>query len=292
MSDAELAQALRKDLDKYIVTLKSPKLAFHWVDASDINPPKQYDVQYPATAAHYRTYVDKAGSAIYNKRNPESYDIAGPGLYMSSHPTYSRQYGGKKRFGLIVGLVKPGTKIFTNIPAFNGREKISDKLIAELNSRGCGLMNYSDILDVSDDDACTKIKQLLVGKDISFADARLYGWTGNVASEGCRNINLIRDVDKRNSKVTDAQIEMLDTFVVYSSRFFSSVYGYTHRSTADGDQLSNDILSYLKGLQAELVQDVEADILSESQISDPKIKAMTRDQIEKFSQKYIYGCEK
>ena len=99
MTDAELAHELRKDIDQYIITLKSPKLAFHWVDASDVNPPKQYDVQYPATAPLYRAYVDKAGSAIYNKLSDKAYDIAGPGLYMSSHPSYSRSYGGKKRFG-------------------------------------------------------------------------------------------------------------------------------------------------------------------------------------------------
>lgn len=287
MSDAELSQELRKDIDQYIITLKSPKLAFHWVDASDVNPPKQFDVQYPATAAHYKTYVDKAGSAIYNKLSPKAYDIAGPGLYMSSHPSYSRSYGGKKRFGLIVGLVKPGAKIFTNLGY--GGEKINAKLIKELQARDCGVNNYSDILD-SSEIGCTRIKQLLVGKDISFADARLYGWTGREPSPGCSSINLIRDMDKRNSKSTKSDLENLDTFVVYSSRLFSSVYGYTHRSTADGDLLSNQILSYLKG------QDIEGlsteRILSEAQAADSMIKPMSRSEIEKFSQKYIFGCEK
>ena len=151
------------------------------------------------------------------------------------------------------------------------------------------LDSYSDLLD-SSDAGCTKVKQLLVGKDISFADARLYGWTGREAAPGCKSINLIRDMDKRNSKVSKADLENLDTFVVYSSRLFSSVYGYTHRSTVDGDAFSNEILRYLKG------QDVEGlavgKILADSQIADSKIKPMSRLEVEKFSQKYIFGCQK
>jgi hypothetical protein len=287
MSDAELTHELRKDIDQYIISLKSPKLAFHWVDASDVNPPKQYNVPYPATAPHFKSYVDKAGSAIYNKLSEKAYDIAGPGLYMSSHPSYSRSYGGKKTFGLIVGLVKPGAKIFVNFGY--GGEKINSKLLKEIESRDCGVISYSDLLD-SSDLACTKVKQLLVGKDIAFADARLYGWTGREISPGCRSINLIRDMQMRNTKTSKSDLENLDTLVVYSSRLFSSVYGYTHLSTLDGDLLSNQILSYLKGQQLEGLSPER--ILSESQLADNRIKPMSRGDVEKFSQKYIFGCEK
>lgn len=288
MSDAQLAQALRQDISKHFVTLKAPKLVFHWVDASDINPAGQYNSAFPANAAHYKTYVDKQGSKIFRARNSRDSDVEGPGLYMATDPFVSRSYGGQRTFGLIVGVMKPGARIlanaYTTLP-------IAANLQAEVSARGCtGATMYPEILDVYSNPGCTKVKQLLVGSDISFADGRFYSFgTGDV--EGCKSRFGAKDLTIAASKVRD--YESLDTFVVYSSRMMSEVLGFTHKTVPGNHALANQIMSYFKGLHTHnLTGYINYPLLSQEQLNNPAIKAMSKADIAKFSQAHIMGCNK
>lgn len=274
MSDVDLAKAMRADINKYLVTVKSPRLIFHWVDSSDINPPGQYNTKYPANAPHYRAYVEKQGRKILNKRNPRDPDIAGPGLYMASDALVSRQYGGKKSFGLVVGLLKPGAKLFTQI----WPRAIDSNLVAEIRNRGCSQSDYTAILDTAEAN-CTKIKQLLVGNDISFASGRIYGWVNAQHQLGCA-FNNRREIPSMTNG------DRLDTFVAYNSNLFSNVYGFTHKSTLSGDPLADQILSYVKGLSLSNY----ANMISQDQMQDQSIKAMNSNEIANFSKKYVFGC--
>ena len=280
MSDAELGKAMRAELDKTLVTVKAPKLIFHWVDASDINPPGQYNTAYPATATHFKTYVEKQGKRIYNRRNRGDSDIAGPGLYMAAGPLISRSYGGEKSFGLIVGLVKPGARIVPSHTTLT----IDTKLASEIAKRGCTeAYDYLSLLDTYEP-ACIKVKQLLVGKDISFADGRLYTWAaGNIP--GCSDTQPERDIVITQGKKED--YSSLDTFVAYHPNLFSKIYGYTHKTKLSGDKLADEVLSYLKGIEA---MGLYSGLISEQQIKDPAIKAMSAAQVKSFSQKYAFGC--
>ena len=288
MSDTQLSQALRQDINKHFVTFKAPKLIFHWVDASDINPPGQYNSAFPADAAHYKTYVDKQGSKIYRPRNSKDYDIEGPGLYMATDPFVSRSYGGKKTYGLIVGVVKPGARILAN--AYSNLN-ISPNLVKEIQGRGCQVSMYPQLLDTYSDPSCDKVKQLLVGADISFAEGRFYSF-GTNEIEGCRSRFGAKDLTIPPANVKT--FESLDTFVVYSSRMMSQVLGFTHKTTPGNNALANQILSYFKGLHAEgLISGYSTyPLLSQEQLSNSAIKAMGRADIAKFSQAHILGSNK
>lgn len=280
MSDAELARGMRAEMDKKLVTIKSPKLIFHWADASDLNPPRQYNTQYPSTAVHFKTYVEKQGKRIYNRRNRNDSDIAGPGLYMAAGPLISRSYGGEKSFGLIVGLLKPGARIVPDHTSLD----ISAKLASEIAKRGCSnVFDYQGLLDTYEP-SCIKVKQLLVGSDISFADGRLYTWaTGTIP--GCRDLQPERDIVITQGRKEDYR--SLDTFVAYHPNLFSKIFGYTHKTKLSGDQLADDVLSYLKGIES---MGLHRGLISADQMKDSSIKTMSPTQVKSFSHKYAFGC--
>lgn len=281
MTDAQLGTAMRNDINKYMTTLKSQKIIFHWVDASDINPAGQYNTQYPATAAHFKAYVEKQGRRIYNRRSAGDSDIEGPGLYMASDALISRAYGGEKSFGLIVGVLKPGARI---LPSYGGLA-ISPTISAEITKRGCAeSRDYLGLLDTFDA-TCTKVKQLMVGKDASFADGRIYSW-GAEDVTGCSGRNSTRDVVVPTG-VSAGSISGLETFVVYNPNLFSNIFGYTHKTTASGNAMADQILSYLKGIEK---MGTYGGLISAKQMSDTSIKAMTPAEVSSFSRKYIVGC--
>jgi hypothetical protein len=282
MTDAELTKEMLSDIKKYYVTIKSPKLIFHWADASDITPRGQYNTAFPSTSTQFKEYVTKQGKRVYNKRSENDRDIEGPGLYLASDPVISRSYGGTKSFGLIVGVVNTGARL---LPGHYGGLPISTKIVAEINKRGCVMLDYLNIID-STDAACTKVKQLLVGKDVTFAEGRLYQWGSSYDIEGCSDSTPDRDINTNGQDKT--LFTSLDTFVGYSANLFTEVYGYTHKTGLSGSKLADEILSYLKGLQT---LNSYNSLLSAEQMKDKKIKAMTKAEIKKFSQKHIFGCK-
>lgn len=279
MTDAELASALRKDIQKYVITVKAPKALFHWTDASDITPQGQFNTSFPSTSSQFKEYVDKQGKKIFAQRSKGDRDIAGPGLYMASEPMQSRSYGGQKNFGLIVGMIRPGARILKLSQNYS-KVSIPQELVSEIATRGCQVPTYSALLYTSLE-ACTKVKQLLVGKDISFADALIYDW-GPFIAVGCSQHNIARDLTPEHYDLHE------QTFVIYNSRMFSSVYGYTHKTNLSGDKTADEILSYLKGSG----QVFQRNFIAAEQMKNEKIKAMTEAQIEAFNQKYILGCMK
>ena len=279
MTDKELGNEMRKDISKYMSTIKKEKIIFHWVDASDINPKGEYNTAYEPTAAHYTTYVEKQGKRIYRRRRSGDSDIEGPGLYMASDALVSRAYGGQRSYGLIVGVLKPGAKVLTG----SGLSlNIDSNLKSEIQNRGCNAYNYETILDTFND-ACQKVKQLLVGKDASFANGRIYSWSSRHVS-GCSDRNVSRDVS------FPAQVSSYyepETFVVYNTGLFSNIFGFTHKTVSPKNSLATDILSYLKGVELH----TGSEVLPDLQMDNDSIKAMTTSEVKKFSQKYILGCE-
>lgn len=285
MNDAQLQQAMRQDIQKYMLTLKTPRLLFHWADASDIVPQGQFKNSFPATFGSFKEYVDKQGSKVFRARSTSDADIEGPGLYLAGSPTSTRHYGGQKSFGLIVALIKPGARILNG----DSTGAIAPNVQSEINARGCALTSYLDIIDSAGDAKCLKVKQIMIGADIAFADARMYNYSNADLIEGCSQRNPFRDINAPASKIRD--YEGLDTFVAYSSRLFSDVMGITNKTTVSGHALSDQVLSYLKGLQVNgLNQAYGGAIASPEQLADAKIKPMTKSEIQKFSQKYILGC--
>ena len=75
MSDAQLAQAMRADIAKYMITLKTPRLIFHWADSSDITPQGQYNQSHPGNSPSFKAYVDKQGSKIFRARSNGDIDL-------------------------------------------------------------------------------------------------------------------------------------------------------------------------------------------------------------------------
>jgi hypothetical protein len=285
MPDAQLAQAMRTDINKYMLTLKTPRLIFHWADASDITPQGQYNRSIPATGPSFKAYVDKQGSKVYRPRDIRDADIEGPGLYLASSPMSTRSYGGQKSFGLIVGLVKPGAKILNG----DSVATIAPNIMNEITARGCQTTNYTTLIDSAGNVPCTKIKQLLIGGDISFADGRMYNYSNTYNIFGCTKRDPYLDIAAPASRIRD--FEGLDTFVAYSSRLFSQIIGITNKTTVSGDALSDQVLSYLKGLQVNgLAADAGMPISSPEQVADARIKAMAKADLAKFAQKYIMGC--
>lgn len=279
MSDAQLAQAMRSDMEKYMSTIKAEKYIFHWVDASDINPPRQYDTRYAPTAEHYKAYVEKQGRRIYNNRRSGDSDIEGPGLYMASDPMVSRAYGGSRRYGLIVGKLRVGAKVVTGSGA--GLDlTIAADIRQEIAARGCSAASYTAILDTFNRE-CSKVKQLLVGRDASFADGRIYSW-GQAMYSDCYNRDIRNDVIFPSA----ARYHDTETFVVYNKNLFSEIYGFTHQSVPGNNAEANEILSYLKGIE----ESTRRDILPDLQMDNDAIRALSRTQIEKFIEKNILGC--
>lgn len=280
MTDKELGEGMRQDISKYMSTIKKEKILFHWVDASDINPRGQHNTAHDPSAAHYKTYVEKQGRRIYNRRRSGDSDIEGPGLYMASDALVSRAYGGQRSYGLIVGVLKVGAKVLTG----SGLTlTIANDLSNEIKSRGCNAYNYETILDTFNNE-CLKIKQLLVAKDASFANGRIYSWS-NRHVEGCSDREVSRDVSFPANVSSYYESE---TFVVYNTELFSDIFGFTHKTVKPNDKLASDILSYLKGVE----QTTGQELLPDLQMENDAIKAMSKSDIDKFSQKYILGCVK
>lgn len=280
MTDKQLGEAMRQDISKYMSTIKKEKILFHWVDASDINPRGQYNTAYDPSATHYSTYVEKQGRRIYNRRRSGDSDIEGPGLYMASDPLVSRAYGGKRNYGLVVGVLRPGAKVLTGTGI---NLTISSEISTEIKSRGCQAYNYETILDTFNNE-CLKIKQILVGKDASFANGRIYSWS-NRSVEGCSDRNISRDVNFISNVNSYYEPE---TFVVYNKDLFSDIFGFTHKTTKATNKLAGEILSYLKGVEVSTGQE----LLPDMQMDNDEIKTMSKSDVDKFSQKYILGCVK
>lgn len=286
LNDAEFVQKMKKEFLPLMASLKSPKLVFHWADASDITPQGQYNSTYPANAPHFANYVDKQGKKIFAKRDPRDRDIAGPGLYMATDPLASRDYGGQKSFGLIVGVISPRAQLIYQ----NSTVNISQSLLQEFNRRGCKNVFDIDDLLATNDGSCTKIKQLLFGRDISFAEGSMYSWSTRPMI-GCRNRDNISKTRDLIMKIRPNFIN--DTFVAYSPKMFSEILGVTHKTIDGGSSLGKQVLSYLKGIQ-ELKKSNQLhysyDLLSKEQMANPKIQAMTKAEVENFNKKYVFGC--
>lgn len=282
MTDKALGDALRKDMEKYLYTTKTPRLLFHWADASDITPKGKFQSSFPGNYPMFRDYVFKQGSKVYRQRRAGDNDIEGPGLYLSSDPIDTRHYGGEKNFGLIIGVIKPGAKILPN----NRQLYLSPELASEVQARGCsGAATFTNILD-SFSPECTKIKQLLVGADVSFADGRMYAY-GHANIHGCKTRNHYKELNIPANKVSSYY--GVDTFVAFNANLFSDVVGITYKTVPGNHKLTNDLLSYLKGLQVNLKT---LKLVSDEQLKNSAIKAMSPAEIEKFSQTHIMGCNK
>lgn len=280
MTDSELSQVMRRELSKNITTLTAPKLMFHWVDASDLTPRGQFNSQFKATDPRFTEYVDKQGRKIFNRRHQNDADIAGPGLYMAGDPKVSRAYGAERSFGLIVGVIEPKSKILLTTEGI----RISSEVLKQINVRGCMQVDsYIELLDTYDA-ACVKVKQILVGKDISFMDGRFYSWSRSLMP-GCTR----SQPSAHRTRVASGERDQdwIDTMVVYHSRLFSQIFGYTHKSSVSGQAMADSILSYLKGLQ---VHGFVSNMVSAEQLRDSSIQAMAPSELKSFSQKYILGC--
>ena len=283
MTDSELATSMREDIKKYYSVMKAPKLFFHWVDASDVTPKGQYNTEFPTNSIQFKEYIDKQGQKIFNRRSEKDPDIAGPGLYMASEPTISRSYGAKKTFGLIVGLVKSGTKVFTDT-GYTKTSHIDPTILSETAKRNCSVATYVDLLNTAEAN-CTKVKQLLVGKDVSFTSGRLYSWSSNRRNY-CKQIVKGRDISFSQILDSSAANKALETFVVFNSSLFSEVVGVTHMTTKGSTPLANQILSFLKNQSYN-----GFDLSSEAQKKSSSIKSMTDSEIKDFAEKYIYECD-
>jgi hypothetical protein len=289
MSDADLFQNMRKQTSKYIVNLKKPRMFFHWVDASDITPKGQYEEAFEATDSIFAKYVSKQGSKILNQRSDSDHDIAGPGLYLASDPLISRSYGGKNRYGLIVGITKANAKFF--VQSFNAT--FSSDIAKEIESRGCNSGDsVIELLD-STNPNCTKIKQLLIGKDLSFADARIYNWaTFSKSLPGCTVGDSNNELIPQSNVTKDNQ--KLDTIVAFSTNLFSEIYGFTHKSKlSTKSENARKILSYLKGLQGyknQMGKFQNINFVSAAQLQDSSIVPMSNSEMAEFTSKNILGC--
>jgi hypothetical protein len=285
MSDAELTLALRRELEPHIITVNAPKLVFHWTNASDILPRGQFNQQFPVTAPSFAAFIDTQGRKIFNRRSERDPDIEGPGLYMASDPVVSREYGGQRSFGLIVGLLKPGARLIASRSM-----PMSNALKLELQARSCSATTFVDLLDTADQ-ACTRVKQLLVGRDISFADGRLYSW-GSQEVPGCRSRSNFSQ-SFTGSAAVKADIRHHETFVIYSRNAFSEVYGYTNLTVATGAGTGARILSWLKSLEksGEINTWGNKKLVSDEQLADARIPVMTNAQIRGFSTSFILGCQ-
>lgn len=283
MTDIELAAAMKKDFSKNLVTVKSPKLFFHWVDASDVTPSGQYNSQFPSDSPNFKAYVQKEGRKVYNKLSPNNRDIAGPGLYLAYDSIVSRHYGGKTSFGLIVGQLKVGARILPNLL---GGLKVSQTIYDELSYRGCdGMTDYLFLIDSSKTE-CLKIKQLLVGKDVSFADGRFYAW-GERNRIGCSNYNPSIDIGT-STRVSSDTLKGFTAMVAYNTNLFSKIVGLTHKSKKGSDPFGNKMLSYLKGMHLSQF----GGLLSKEQMADDSIKPMSESELIKFNQENLIGCVK
>lgn len=283
MTDTELTSKLRAEADKYTVSFKQPKMFFHWVDASDITPKGQYNGVFDSNNPMFAAYVQKNGGYIARQRSPKDDDIAGPGLYMAADPLVSRSYGGEKTYGLITGVINPKAKLIAL--EYNQTGELPNDVINELKARGCSDENLLNLLDTKDK-ACTKIKQLLLGKGKLYLDGRIYSWStnGNYLP-GCKFNNQMNDLilgakaDPTNN---------MDTLVAYTTDLFTEIHGFTHKTKpTSSDPNGNLILSYLKtnnGIAGN-------QLLSAEQLKDASIKTLSKSENETFTKKFIWGCK-
>lgn len=283
MTDAELQKAMRAEVEPHIFTIKKPRLFFHWVDASDITPKGQYDQAFPSNSTQFTDYVEKEGKKVVNQRSDRDQDIAGPGMYLASDPLVSRDYGGEKRFGLVVGKINTKARVLPG--GYN--MSFSKEVVSEFEKRGCRIVaNVLQLLDTADAN-CTKLKQLLVGKDASFIDGRLYSWSSQARYlPGC-NYNA---EDETTINAEDSIFFPLETFVAYNKNLFSEIVGFTHKSSVyAGSSFANNILSYLKTLDANGLS-LRLKLISDEQRRDPKIPLMNQTDLANFTKNNIFGC--
>ncbi len=282
MTDAELQKAMRAEVEPHISIMKKPRLYFHWVDASDLTPKGQYDQVFPSNSPLLADYVTKEGRKVVNQRSESDRDIAGPGMYLAADPLVSRQYGGEKRFGLVVGKINTKARI---LPASYDMA-FTKPLILELEKRGCTASRVLEILDTTDAN-CTKVKQLLVGKDASFIDGRLYSWATHASFlPGCS----YNPDGETTIKAEDSDQFLYETFVAYNKNLFSEIVGLTHKSTVSpGSSLANNILSYLKTLDSNGLSN-RFKLISDEQRRDSTIPLMNQTDLVNFTKNNIYGC--
>jgi hypothetical protein len=286
MTDADLQKAMRAEVAPHLFTIKKPRLFFHWVDASDLTPKGQYDLQLAPNSNQFVDYVTKESNKIVNKRSERDQDLAGPGMYLASDPLISRSYGGEKRYGLIVGKINTKARI---LPGSYELE-FSSSLTSEFEARGCTMgPSVIAILDTADVN-CTKIKQLLVGKDASFIDGRLYRWGSDAdILPGCvyDSAGDAMIIGKNGASIA------FETLVGYNKNLFSEIVGFTHRSSfTSGASLGNSVLSYLKTLDSRGIKNrfTKVNLLSDEQKNDSNIPLMNQTDLESFTKNNIYGC--
>lgn len=283
MTDAELQSAMRAEVAPHLFTIKKPRLFFHWVDASDLTPKGQYDLQLASNSNQFAEYVAKESKKIVNQRSERDQDMAGPGMYLANDPLISRGYGGAKRYGLVVGKINTKARI---LPSFYDM-KFSKPIVLEFEKRGCTTgENVIEILDTTEI-SCTKIKQLLVGKDASFIDGRLYSWSSMASYiPGC-TFDLSGETTMQVRNNYPMQFE---TLVAYNKNLFSEVVGFTHKSSlTSGSSLGNSVLSYLKTLAAQGLTN-RFTLISDEQKNDSTIPLMNQSDLTNFTKNNIFGC--
>ena len=282
LSDADLQAKMRKDVEPYIVTLKQPKIYFHWVDASDVAPKGQLDAVLDSKAQKFIDYSATQSKKVYNQRSEKDADIAGPGFYLAQDPFYTRRYGGQKRFGLIVATIKPGTRLHSASYSQTFSKEVSNELAA----RQCSARSAVDLIDSAEKN-CTPIKKLLLGQD-SFIQGRLYNY-GSFASQmtGCSRYDVSSDVVNLSTKQSNS--ERQDTIVAYNLSLFSEINGYTHKSTMNAKTpVANKILSFLK--TASLDKALATQLISNEQMADSSIPVMSAGEMGTFTKTNILGC--
>jgi hypothetical protein len=283
ISDADLQAKMRKDVEPYIVTLKKPKLFFHWVDASDVAPKGQIDAVLESRAQKFIDYSETQSKKVFNQRSEKDRDIAGPGFYLAQDPFYTRRYGGQKRFGLIVATIMTGTRLH----AASYGQVFSKEVLNELAARQCDATDGVSLID-STNKNCTKIKQLLLGQDLSFILGRLYNYGSNAPQmTGCNKYDVTSDVLALGSK--QALSERQDTIVAYNLNLFSDLNGFTHKSTTNAKTPeANKILSFLK--TASLDKMTGTQLISNEQMADKSIPVMSASEMSAFTKANILGC--
>ncbi len=283
ISDSDLQAKMRKDVEPYIVTLKQPKLFFHWVDASDVAPKGQLDTVLDSREQKFIDYSTTQAKKVFNQRSYNDTDVAGPGFYLAQDPVYSRRYGGQKRFGLIVAKVKPGMRL--QLASY--LQFFSKEVLRELTSRQCNAFNAVSLID-SADKTCTKIKQLLLGQDLSFIQGRLYNYGSSAPKmTGCNNYDVTSDVINLATKQSNS--ERQETIVAYNLSLFSEINGYTHKSRMNSKTpVANKILSFLK--TASLDRATGTQLISNEQIADNSIPVMNATEMNAFIKANILGC--
>lgn len=286
MTDEELISLVRQDAEKYIVTFKTPKMFFHWTDASDITPTGKFNKEFATLDSVFPKYFNKVSRKIFRLRNPKDSDLYGPGLYLASDPFISRKYGGINAYGLIVGIINPDARVIVLNDSVFG--KFPDNIYNEMKLKGCPVNNIVSLLETTNK-TCTVFKQMFIGDD-QFIDGRLYEWSSFTSQlPGCHSSDTMANLNKPADFI---ESEPVETIVAYSTNLMTEIRGFTHKTKYQpNDPLGNLILSYLKtnnNFQALKVDDIS--VLHKDQMNDSTIRMLSPSENEEFNQKYIWGC--